>query len=82
MDRPSNVASQVTHKRIVGYCFIKNYTIVQIDPFTITPTEDTVKMDQGGLNIFEGAEGETGGQVSFKKTKWCLLEFTWYPSGK
>ena len=42
--------------RLVGYCFVNNSTIVQMDPFPNTPTEDTVKLSQEGLNIFAGSE--------------------------
>ena len=58
--------------KLVGYCFVDVSTIVQISSSPNTPTEDTVKLSQEGLNIFAGASRETGGQVSVHKTKLYL----------
>ena len=68
--------------KLVGRCFVNDSTIVQIAPSTNTPTEDTVNLDQQGLNIFAGSERATGEQVTVQKTKWYLLDFTGYPAGK
>ena len=68
--------------KLIGYCFVNNTTIVQIHPTTNTTTDDTVKPAQEGFNIFAVSARATRGQVIFQKTKWHLLEFTWYPSGK
>ena len=60
---------------MVGYCFVNNITIVQISPSPNTPTEDTVKLSQEGLNIFARAARATRVQVRVYETKWYLLDF-------
>ena len=70
-----------TTKR-VGYCFVDDSTIVQIGPSPNTPTQDTVKISQEGLNIFVGAARAAGGQVSVQKTRWYLLDFNCNPEVK
>ena len=66
---------------MVGYCFVNNITIVQISPSPNTPTEDTVKLSQEGLNIFARAARATRVQVRVYETKWYLLDFAQYPAG-
>ena len=67
---------------LVGYCFIKDSTIVQISMSPNTTTKDTVKLSQEGLDIFAGLARSTGGKVRVQKTKRCLLGFTWNPGVK
>ena len=61
----------------VGYCFVDDSTIIQIDPSPTTPTNYTIKLAQSGLDIFSGATQATGGQVNVNKIKGYLLEFKW-----
>ena len=67
---------------LVEYYFVDDSKIIQVAPLPNTPTEDTVKLAQEGLNIFAGEVRETEGQVSVQKNKWYLLEFSWDPSVK
>ena len=59
------------------YCFVDDYKIIQIAPYTMTQTKYTINLSQSGLDIFSGESQKTDGQVSVKKTKWYLLELKW-----
>ena len=41
--------------KLVGYCLVDNFTVVQVATSPNSPTEYTVKMSQEGRNIFAGA---------------------------
>ena len=49
--------------KIVGYCFVDDSTIIQIAPYPTSPTDETIKLAQSGLDLFGGADHATGGQV-------------------
>jgi len=68
--------------RMVGYFFVEDYTLIPVAPSPDTLTDDTVKLAQHGLDLFVGVIRATGGQVNEDKSKWCLLEFQWYLTGK
>ena len=66
----------------MGYFFVSDYNIIQIAPSPTTQAKYTIKLSQSGLYLFSGAAHKTDGKVSVKKTKWYLLEFKWYATGK
>ena len=68
--------------KLVGYCFVDYFTIIQITPSPIALTKETMNLTQVGLDIFSWAAQEKGGHISVKNIKWYLLEFKWYRYGK
>ena len=52
-----------------------NSTIIQIAPYTNTPTKDTMKLSHEGLDLLSGAAQAMGEQVYETKNKWYLLDF-------
>ena len=59
-----------------------NSTIIQIAPYTNTPTKDTMKLSHEGLDLLSGAAQAMGEQVYETKNKWYLLDFKWYRAVK
>ena len=57
-------------------------TIIQLASSPDTPLEETLKLAQKGLHIFEGTDKATGGKFSAENTKWYLMDFKWDPEGK
>ena len=72
----------VENLNLVGYLFVNDVTIIQVDTPPNTPTKDSVKLSQKGLEIVTGVIQATGLHVSMQKTKCFLLGFIWELSGK
>ena len=68
--------------KLVGYCFVYDYNIIQIAPYPTTQAKYTIKLSQSGLNLFSGAAQKTYGKVSVNKIKWCLLKWKLGATGK
>ena len=68
--------------KLVGYCFVVDYNIIQIYPSPTTQSKYTIKLSQSGLDLFSGAAWKTHGKVSINKIKWYLLEFKLDATGK
>ena len=67
---------------IVGYCFVDDFTIIQVSPSPPTPTNETAKLAQDSLGLFAGSSRANGGKLCASKTKGYLLKLLWYKYGK
>ena len=61
--------------KLVGYYFVNDSTIFHISLSTNTPTEDTIKISQEGINMFQEQKGKRDDKSEFRKqigTSWSL----------